>query len=429
MADKKGPWLSDGWQIDYDDSMKLRIAGELHRGPEELLDGIEAGWSDRNLAIYLRDYITSASGNSSTTCTRNSHNNLDISSTWEDELRHANTRHDLLILCDKWNIPYVTQREWKQSLDTATEWFQVSPVKREVRDSSCPLKVIVCARLEDIKAWGTPKQLSEELWDWQDSRANSEGWFSPSTGIMVRPRVLPPGTRLLHMNAAEALKEEAAHALGNNNVAILEFEVSRMLVMARQLVDTIEDCWGLRRHNQVLTLNVLPLVDQEDVEPTIYELQPNDRLQEICTRALLTGYQKKVLSMRLTRRDWSLAEEGEMELKILSLLFNSSAAADQHTITQLLWREPIEGAMHQVAVAAEMHSCYSATEYELDEGVERVYALLDTESGTVISSFVHSHPKAAAKAAAILYPPGPEGAPKETPMSFQEVEHHLLYSR
>lgn len=429
MAEDKGPWLSEGWQIDYDDNMRLRTPGELHRGPEELLEGIEAGWSDRNLAIYLRDYITTTGGNSSTTSSRSSCNDLDTSRTRVEELRHAKTRHDLLVLCDKWALPYITQREWKKSLDTAAAWFQVSPVKREVLYPSCSLKVIVCAQLADVKAWGAPLQPSEGLWDWRDSRANSEGWVSPSTGIMVRPRVLPPGTRLLHVNAAEALKEEAAHASGQNDVAILEFEVSRMLVMARQLVDTIEECWGLRRHYQLLTLHMLPLVDQEDLEPTMYELQPSDRLQEIGARALLTGYEKKVLSMRLTSRDWSRADEGEIELKILSLLFNSSAAADQHIITQLLWREPIEGAMHQVAVAAEMCSCYSATEFELDEGIERVYALLDTESGTVISSFVHPHPKAAARASAILYPPGPEGAPKETPMSFQEVEHHLLYTR
>jgi hypothetical protein len=426
MAQDRGPWLSDGWEVNYNNGEAQRIVGELHRGPETPPEGVEPGWSDRNLAIYLRDYSTPAgSSNNSSSSASSSSNDARL-----EELRSAKTRHDLLVLCDKWDVPYLPQREWERSLDTAVEWFHVlSPVTREVGASACPLKVVVFARLEDVKAWGAPNQPLEGLWDWQDNPASSEGWVSASEGIMVRPRVLPPGTRLLHVNAAQALKAEAAQAQEHSDVAILEFEASRKLVMARQLVGTIEGCWGLRRHNQVLTLDHLSLGDETAPLQTTYELQPSDRLRDITARALLMGYKRTVLSLRLTSRDWSCAGEGEIEMRILSILFNSTAAADQHTVTQLLWREPIEGATHQVAVAAEMLSCYSATEFDLDSGVERVYALLDTRSGTVISCIVHPHPGAAAKVAAVLYPPGPEGAPRETPMSFQEVEQHLLYTR
>ena len=310
------PWLEDGWDIDYDDLTVQRTVGELHRGPET-----GSGWSDKNLHIMLRDYqgdesvLAAAAGEGQSRAA---------------QLRRAKTRRDLLILADSWRVPYMSQLEWSRAIDTHASWFTVAPIARTYSTPYCSKPIVIAASLSDVGRFAQialPRPMGpldasciggggeplDGRWDF------SEEWRPSRTGLMVRPRLSPPGTRQTY-----------AEGDGGSGTAYLEFEACK-LVEAKQLMQAVEEVWGLRRHRQHLT----PAAPAHAEAP----LAPASRLASVET-------EDEVLVLRLTEATGG--DDGEDELAILRFLYDSSAECDKHMVRGLLWRQPIEGAAHQV---------------------------------------------------------------------------------
>jgi len=333
---QQGPWLNDGWDRDYDDGTITRIPGELHRGPEG------AGWSDRNLHIYLRDYI----GDNPARTT---------------QLRNAKTRRDLLLLCDGWGLPFVSQKAWLGSIDTDRAWFTVSePVSRAFGTPYCEKRIVVVAalsalndfarsglRAEPVEALDAARvggggAALEHLYDFADVPSSSGGWVTSGTGIMVRPCVAPPGTRMLYCRGTFESEEggPASAAGSDEGTAVLEFAPSRKIIEARQLMQTIEDVWGLRRHLQALRPMTLAGMWADD------PLSPAARLDDVAST------EATILPLLLCVVDLNGGSSGEVsgevELAILRLFYDSSATCDRHAVRLLLWRQPVDGARSQV---------------------------------------------------------------------------------
>ena len=147
------PWLEAGWIRDHVEGSLHRVRGEAHRGP----DGA-SGWSDRKLAVMLRDHVQADRKR-------------------ERDLRLAQTRSALLRLADAWGVPYMSQQEWEEMLDTEEDWFRVAPVSR---GAVCPYldkKIVVLARMADV-----------------ENHPNEEGPSGASSGMGGAPRSKVCGT-------------------------------------------------------------------------------------------------------------------------------------------------------------------------------------------------------------------------------------------
>lgn len=366
-------------------------------------------------------------------------------------LRKSRTRSELLRLATAWNVPYKSQKAWEEELDTDEDWFRTTPVPRDAVTPYLDKKVVVLARMTDVEGLseshcvgasaGTlpvpsvgPSGVGEfdGMWDWEESavRESAEGWYEAPSGLMVRPRVAPPGVRMLYSRSdarpatvtmGRSGGGEGRGGGGSDGLAVLEFAPARKLVEVRHLMQTIEEVWGFRRHKQQLYAKS----HSDDIGWVA--LGPSEKLLDIAAVSTCVGALEQTLPLQLSTQDWSEASDESVEMSILTYAFDSDAMCDKHKVRHpLLWRKPVEGASHQVrvvllsflpisaklnrlhapnqkrapkqvVVAAEMDSAYGTVDGTLDAGVERIYALLDTRSGKVLNSFLHPKPGSAAK--------------------------------
>ena len=128
MAENRNKWLGEGWLRDnFDGGALYRTVGEAHRGPE----GADS-WSDRHLALVLRDFATTDARAAA--------------------LRKARTRLEYLMLLADWEVPYVSSVKWQRTLDTDEGMFQVGPMPR-APTAPVPhanVRILVVADIADI---------------------------------------------------------------------------------------------------------------------------------------------------------------------------------------------------------------------------------------------------------------------------------------
>ena len=351
-------WLGEGWVRDHHEGMLHRVTGEAHRGP----DGV-SGWSERKLANYLRE-----------------HQNGDPSRA--SELRKAKTRRHLLELAEEWEVPYVTEAEWEALPHGDDTWHQRPAVDRDP-SRALSSRVVILARMALVREHLSEDHLEgwrERLWDrGEDGDATGEGWQDGAGGLKIRPCRAPTNVRML---VAPGGVED------DDDIAVLEVAVGKRLVEVRQLQQIVAGAWGLRCHRQRLALRP----DGGGAgDAAASALSPEERLQDVALRCAQRQMGGLVLEL-----GEETASEG-VELRILALAMNSSAESDTHRVHTLLWSHPAsEGSTHQLVVAAEADCAYGSLggDEGVDTGVERVYALIDTESGGVLSSFIHAKPGA-----------------------------------
>lgn len=281
-----------------------------------------------------------------------------------EELRAAQTRNQLLRLASAWNVPYISQHEWERELDTNEGWFKVAPVSRVAPCPYLKKKVVVLARMDDVRnaarqdeklatldasSIGRGGEAFEGMWDWEESATeeSGDGWLEADSGLMVRPRVAPDGVRMLYSrNVARSdsvtMRSEKI-ANDTDELAVLEFAPSRKLVEVRDIMRTIENVWGFRCHQQQIYAK-----SRSDDNGWV-ELAPASKLVDVATVSTCVGTLEQTLPLQLSKREWHESKGGELELNILSFCFDSDALCDKHRIRHpLLWYETVEGARHQV---------------------------------------------------------------------------------
>lgn len=349
-------WLGEGWVRDHHEGMLHRVTGEAHRGP----DGV-SGWSERKLANYLRE-----------------HQNGDPSRA--AALRKAKTRRHLLELAEEWGVPYVTEAEWEALPHGDDTWHQRPAVGRDP-SRALPSRVVILARMALVRAHLSEDHLEgwrERLWDrGEEGEATGEGWHDGAGGLKIRPCRAPTNVRML---VAPGDVEE------DDDIAVLEVAVGKRLVEVRQLHQIVASAWGLRCHRQRLALRPDGEVAGGAAANVLF---PEERLQDVALRCAQRQVDGLVLEL-----EEETSDEG-VELRILALAMDSSAESDAHRVHTLLWSYPAsEGSAHQLVVAAEADCAYGLLGGDggADIGVERVYALIDTTTGGVLSSFVHAKP-------------------------------------
>lgn len=421
-----GKWDGEGWFRDHERGRLHRVRGETHRGPA----GYD-GWSDIQLASYLRDFVAGDPQRL-------------------EALRAAKTRKHWLSLAIEWGIPYVSEREWRTRPDDDEAWHHQPPVSRKSTASQQLTRLILVARLRDVTASSDPVVggLDDRTWDrhrtGQDGAPpttpgpsvgeTTEDWYRDhATGLMVRPCVTDPNVVMLVSSSApdpgppmhyypftEPEPEPSAgteEGEENEGTAVLEVSVEKKIVEVRQIQRLIQDTWGIRHHRHALVLASGP---HQGLELT----SPEERLSAHPAGALSSFL---VLEVKRIPEPEDPADR-LVAMRILAYHLNSGADCERRNVHTLLWIHPVsEGSTHQMVVAAEADCAYGFMDGAPFKSTERVYALVDVRSGTILSSLVL--PKPGAKppiAGQHFFSTDATLMNRAEPLTFEEALPHLI---
>jgi hypothetical protein len=464
-------WLKEGWFRNHFDGTLNRTEGEFHRGPERA-----GGWSERNLALMLLDYVN-------------------IEPSRGSKLHKAKTRPDLLKLAEEWDVPYMSQLEWERTIDTDHDWFEVVPVSRSFITPYTTKNIYILANIQDIPYLsGNYKQpgkfhssilsgenkFIEGRWDWEVPVSEHLELFgdvinnSPhsNTVLKIRPRISPPGVNMYYCETTDSENE-------NGMVCVIGLEVlsSLRLIEVRQLVKIIEGMWNLRRHDFQLILepnnNVAAHKSTKKISTdltkyahgggdgvaygvadTTVALSPLDRFVDLCDDTA-------AIHLKLTPKSWAESDHRElpecdshsldvgapiacdMVLYLLQFQFDVRTEYEKRHVRSLSWVERVEGASSQVVAAAEVENVFNFLNQDEKHTYEYMYALIDERSGNILNSFteVKSPPVASANTGSSLIEPDQKKehdgdslaliaqGSSSTLLPYHEVRDILIYSR
>lgn len=256
-------------------------------------------WPDRSLALMLRDFLEGDQSRA-------------------QRLRNCRTKKERLALCKEWHVPYVSHDIWERTVDTGESWFRLPPVERSFLKPYCHKTVVIIASQETLESSNGSSAALERIWDFSCDRM-ATSWTEKFPGLFVRPQASRPGTRVLFTSDA----------------VFMEIAVSQRLVFARQLMELIEEIWGLRPHQYGL-----------QVEAAV----PHDAHVALSPAHLLRDF--LVNSPHAEADAWPVhlvkGESQNPELYILEYAFDNHSEFESYAVQKILWKVPVEGAKRQV---------------------------------------------------------------------------------